>query len=80
MRSHLFLLPDYILSPISPSCRKAARIPDSKAFSLLSLPILPYPSFKVRAGVDPEIEITALLYWDIDVKEDGIKNGLWMYF
>ncbi|RLW01688.1 hypothetical protein DV515_00007727 [Chloebia gouldiae] len=56
---------------------KATQIPDSKA-SFLSLSI---PSFKVRGVADPEIEMTAQLLCfigDIDVKEDSIKNGLWI--
>lgn len=76
--SHLYLLPHYTVASISPSYRIAAQIPDSRASSLP-----PYPSFKVRGGEDPEIEKTAQLLCfigDIDVKEDSIKNGLWMYF
>lgn len=82
VRSHLYLLPvisyPYILTSISPSYRKAAQIPDSKASSLsLSIPA------SVRGVADPEIEMTAQLLCfigDIDVKEDSFKNGLWMYF
>lgn len=78
MRSHLYLLPGYTHASISLSYRTAAQIPDSKASSPLS-----YPSFKVRGGEDPETEMTAQLLCfigDTDVKEDGIKNGLGMYF
>lgn len=81
MRSHLYLLPGYTLASICPSYRKAAQI-DSRLEGLF-FSLLPYPSFKVRGGEDPEIEMTTQLLCfigDIDVKEDGIKNGLWMYF
>lgn len=80
MKSHLYLLPVYTLVSISPPCRKAAQIPASQVL-FSSLPL--YLNFKVREGEDPEIEMTAQLLcfiWDIDVKGDGIKNGLWMYF
>lgn len=73
VRSHLYLLPGYVVTSISPSYRKAAQVLDSKASSL---PLS--PSFKVRGGADPEIEMTAQLLCfigDIDVRKTALKMG-----
>jgi len=76
MSCHLYLLPGYAIASLSHSHRKAAH---QGPFSNLPL----CPSFKVRGGEDLEIEMTAQLLFfieDIDVKEDSIKNELWLYF
>lgn len=76
MSCHLHLLPVYAIACLSPSHKKAAH---QGPFSNLPL----YSSFKVRGGEDLEIEMTAQLLFfieDIDVKEDSIKNELWLYF